>query len=314
MTMMKAWYGLIWPFLGDEFNHCHDLTSEAQKKMIPKVWCMHKSHEGVVLIIEALWREIVQMWIEKGKEELNGDFYATWVDTWVGRFIYFGTLILLFREGVRSNDFTKMHAARIAFLPMWWTNSHTIYREVVPSFIRDYALMPNVLKEKIQMWMCGTNTGNESKYQGLDFVGEELNKMLLNVVKNSPTFEDWKEAVRILTLSKSLQEKLKEYAYPTSSSNSSMGDRHIAEFARFRHAIRRKLVLETPTTLSGKKCDYPDVFETAESNMEEFLKKYLLKWEPFGDTKEQYNSFFKDPSRKRGTKKEEETEEEEREE
>jgi hypothetical protein len=78
------------------------------------------------------------------------------------------------------------------------------------SFIRDYILMPEALKEKMSKWSFATKTGKHEKYQGADYVLEEYNKTLLRCLCPSPSFPDWFQTTRLLPLIEHVRNEFRE--------------------------------------------------------------------------------------------------------
>ena len=128
------------------------------------------------------------------------EFDKWWRESWLGELLWYGTVIIGFHEGVRKGDFNLVNSCCNIFMPMWWTASHTIYRLSMSSFLCDYLLMPLQLQEQMGKWLIGSNTGNEGKGQGLDYVGEEKIKLILSFLGPDPTYKDWVEAVHCLPL------------------------------------------------------------------------------------------------------------------
>ena len=117
------------------------------------------------------WHEVICLYQEKNSNDGDVQGLREFMKTSVfGDILFFGNLILQFHEGVHENDFQKVHAARTAFLPMWWTCSHPVYRMVIPAFLRDYIEMPEILKSAVRKWMHGSISGTPEKFEGLDFV------------------------------------------------------------------------------------------------------------------------------------------------
>ena len=264
--------------------------------------------------MEGLWREAIHLYRQKsGDLSEKGKFFEFLKETIFFDLIFYGTMIQLFHQGVRRNDFEMAHSARIAFLPMWWTCSHPVYRLVIPAFVRDFCQMPVLLQDAVKSWVHGSVTGTNRKFEGLDFVGESFNRLVMSAVPSKPTFKDWEVGVRTEKIVSKCRDKLEDFTgkVPTSSHSKML---HAADILSWQAVLRTYFNL-SPTTLKGKKVQNADVFATAKHTMKDFLRDQFRDLKPFLKSKIRYNAFFsKAGSSEEGKNEEVEEEVEEEEE
>jgi len=288
--MMKAFNSLIWPLWGSEFAASHGFTTDRQQQLIRDVWDMHKCAEAHEIMMEGLWREVIrQFLITQEKEKTYEEFQKWWEGKWMVPILNAGTFIMAFRKGVRENSFDLVHAARLCFLPMWWTTNHPVYRVAIAAFLRDFFLLPQRLQDQVKSWMLGTDSGNAKKHQGLDFVGEGKNRLVLRGVCPTPTFKAWFQAVRLETVFNHLREQMEG---DTNLSCCRSPTTHVADLLSWREALRGFLSVETPSNLKGKLVRKKNIFVVARQNMLQFVAQEMKFFGPIGQQSKQHNDYF----------------------
>jgi hypothetical protein len=160
--------------------------------------------------MEGLWLHLIRDFIKERGDKTLDAFMEWWPRSWLADLLLQGSVILFFQKAVRKRCFRSVHVCRMVFLPMWFTDSHPIYRLGMCSFIRDYILMPEVLKEKMSEWSFATKTGKHEKYQGADYVLEEYNKTLLRCLCPSLSFPDWFQMTRLIPLIEHVRNEFRE--------------------------------------------------------------------------------------------------------
>lgn len=313
LTMLRAFFNLVWCILGEEFAISHGYKTDSQQKYLRGVGDTHKGIEAHDILMEGLWREAIHIYHRNsGNPAEKGKFSEFLKETIFSDLIFHGTMIQLFHQGVRQNNFEMAHAARVAFLPMWWTCSHPVYRLVIPAFVRDFRQMPELLQGAVKSWIHGSVTGTKGKYEGLDFVGESFNRLVMAAVPSKPTFTDWEVGVRTENVVSNCREKLEEFTgkVPSTSRSKML---HVPDVLSWREALRKNFDL-SPKTLKGKRVQNTDVFAKARRTMSDFLDAQFRDLKPFSKSSLTYNAFFPKVESSESTKEckeEEEGEEEE---
>ena len=220
MNMLKSYLALTWEIWGEEFSKSHGFTSPNQLKMMRDVWDFHKSSAAHRILMKGFLLELIDLWLKENPTGSLDDFLKSSgllyncpsppppsstpsspssssispsfaiTKKFLVPLLQQGLNIILFHKGVRKKNFKLAQAARVAFLPMWFTESHPVYRMGVCNFLRDFSLMPDLLKEGISEWMFASKTGTVNRNQGLDFVGEELNRNIIRGVHPCPTLQN----------------------------------------------------------------------------------------------------------------------------
>ena len=290
MNMMRAYFSLIWPLWGDKFSVSHGWSSDNQKSFIREVKDTHKSADALRILMEGLLSE----WLRHHYSKNNGaKSYACLikdllyfsegdsVDMGEGfdeGLLRFGLAILAFREGVRKKDPVLVHAARVAFLPVWRTHSHPTYATIIPLFVREYSLLPDEVRESVDSMMVSSNTGTIGKCQGLDFIGEEYNKKMKVGLASHPSQQQWVQATRLQPVIDTIREKVDDYfgALPTDRRDRSPFC-HYPDILSWRATLRlyRKELFETKTV---QKVKIPSNFVgEMKRDLKEDVKENFLK-------------------------------------
>jgi len=252
---------------------------------------------------------------EEGEEGEEGGEEGTWLSP----LLQMGLLLMIFRKAVRAPNFPLLHATRLALFPLWLTESHPKYRHGMAFFLRDLLTIPPKLRAHIEKIMVSTSTGRENSSQGLDFLGEELNKFILRGVTPNPAFSVWKESVRLEPLITALRQSFEKaanlkpiYYYSRPSTNSG---NHISDLANWQASIRLSGIFASPQTLAGDSLDFPNALDDAKKTSSSFLSSYSSTHHP-NHPKIPRHGFLKLPKKKKTeeedkeeSKKEEEEEE-----
>jgi hypothetical protein len=304
MNMMSSFFSLIWGLWGPEFCVAHGYFSQLQQQRMKKISDTHKSFEGLQVMLEGILKEQMKEYLS-----LENSLPCSFADflrksglqypasrssqhpfAWLNQTLLHGLEVLAFVRGVREQNFHLLNSARIAFMDVWFTHSHPIYRMNITSTIRDLSLMPDEVYNMISQWTIGTNTGNACKNQGLDFVGEELNKIVKDGLSCCVEEEDWREVTRLVPL---IQQIKKEFGTETNI------NRHISHTAyreerkrpqlrsdvvSWRSVIREKKMILTPWTsiTTGKSVtqESQNLFQIASTQKLEYIKMQILKHGP----------------------------------
>ena len=280
LTMYRAFFQLIWHVLGEEFAISHGYTTERQQLYLQNVGDTHKGAEAHAILLEGLWHEVLYLYLVETRftGDKNG-FFDFLKETIYDDILYFGTLILLFRKGVRKNNFEMTHSAQTAFLPMWFTCAHPIYRMVIPAFLSDFLVMPENLKVAVRYWFHGTVTGTPDKCEGLDFVGESYNRYVLSTIPPRPTFNDWRIGIQSEGFVQTCREITKELVGKVPFHNCTATP-HTPDVLSWHETLHGKLDL-SKKNLKGDDIPNPTVFLTASTLMRDHLSKQFKTFTPF---------------------------------
>ena len=208
----------------------------------------------------------------EGEEGEEGE---GWGGNWISPLLQMGLLLMVFRKAVREENFPLLHAARLALFPLWLTEDHPKYRHGMAFFLRDYFTMPNEVRTHIEKVMVATSTGRVGSSQGLDFVGEELNKSILRGVTPNPNFSCWTDSVRLEKLVSNLRgtfesvTKLNPGFYYQSSST----DDYTSDFANWQASIRISNIFAFPQSFTGARLT-SDPLRDAKQTSADFLGRY----------------------------------------
>jgi hypothetical protein len=346
MNMISSYFSLIWPFWMGEFCKAHGFTKDQKEKFI-KVFDTHKCAEALQIMLEGIVKEQIREYLSwckikhllpslphfllqaglrwKSESPSSARFNylhpvpptpptpstsSTSSDlsfSWMSSLLLPGLAILAFVHSVRTCQYKTIHAARLAFLDVWFTLPHPIYRFVIPSFIRDLVVMPDSLRENVQRWTVGSNTGNEGKFQGLDFVGEELNKVVKGGLPPSPSFDQWKSSVRMIPLIKKIRFDLEmtNLLPNTVFVDNFFVMRFQPDIISWRSSLRRSHLFQLPWhSMDGQIVSNVNVFPEAAIQKQHYIQRDILQCSKTNEPATVRTvSFFKREAREKSQKK-----------
>jgi hypothetical protein len=193
---------------------------------------------------------------------------------------------MAFVKGVRTRNHQLLHSARLAFLDVWFTHRHPLYKMVITSTIRDISLMPVELFKILPQWNIGTNTGREGATQGLDFVGEELNKVLKGGLSSCANVEAWIKATRLVPLIGTIRDEFEQHTNLDLSHGISFGQaggRYQPDVVAWRSVLRKNKILQIPwKNISGRSISPQpqNLFLKASKQKTLYIEKQILNFGP----------------------------------
>lgn len=297
-NMLIAFQDIVWPVFGEKFALSQGMTSPSLQKVIYKASQHHKTFEVHTILMEGLWLHLIRDFIKERGDKTLDAFMEWWPRSWLADLLLQGLVILFFQKAVRKWCFRSVHACRMVFLPMWFTGSHPIYRLGMCSFIRDYILMPEVLKEKMSEWSFATKTGKHEKYQGADYVLEEYNKTLLRCLCPSPSFPDWFQTTRLIPLIEHVRNEFREKMKRTDTGENERertpADHSLDLLLWESDLYRDNDFFSRPKCLNSKsELVHQNVFERAKKYLLLYVEKNFLRFQIMMNDPASHNTYMR---------------------